>query len=76
MPPPPAGFAVACVPSPARERPLLYRLPVPQVDPRMVPHSFFSDRSEYIDEELSRKLVNGLHKIGMLDEQVCVRLLS
>lgn len=38
-----------------------------QVDPRPVPHSFFSDRSEYISADLSRRIVNGLRKIGMLD---------
>lgn len=40
-----------------------------QIDPRPVPHSFFSDRSEFIPFGLSRMIVNGLHRIGMLDAQ-------
>lgn len=39
------------------------------IDPRPVPHSFFSDRSEFIPFGLSRMIVNGLHRIGMLDAQ-------
>ncbi|KAL4441477.1 hypothetical protein ABPG77_001981 [Micractinium sp. CCAP 211/92] len=39
------------------------------VDPRPVTHSFFSDRSQYISPELSREIVNGLRKIGMIDYQ-------
>jgi hypothetical protein len=40
-----------------------------QVDPRPVTHDFFADRSEFISAELSRQIVNGLHKIGMIDYQ-------
>jgi len=39
------------------------------VDPRPVPPTFFSDRSEAIAPELSLRLVAGLRKIGMLDAQ-------
>lgn len=47
-----------------------HRLPAPlQVDPRPVTPYFFSDRSEYIEPELSRRIVAGLRRIGMLDAQ-------
>ncbi|EFN56834.1 hypothetical protein CHLNCDRAFT_144402 [Chlorella variabilis] len=38
------------------------------VDPRPVTRSFFSDRSEFISPELSRRIVSGLHQIGMIDD--------
>jgi hypothetical protein len=54
----------------AHRHALLWSPPLlPQVDPRPVTPYFFSDRSQYIQPELSRRIVAGLRRIGMLDAQ-------
>ena len=57
-----------CLPCPPACPPCL-PCPAQQVDPRPVHHDFFADRSEFISAELSRQIVNGLRKIGMIDYQ-------
>ena len=51
-----------------RAVPAVPAAPAVQVDPRPVTRSFFSDRSEFISPELSRRIVSGLHQIGMIDD--------